>query len=370
MDKSITSCQRCGASISSSMRFCPACGRRLISATPKRYGVVVLTAAVLFGVSLGIKYGLHWKRGDVKPTEHIETAREEPDTDPELTALRSDLERSPQDLGTLRAMAGLLGDKLRNRPDAPPALVFEAIDVLSRILAVSPEDPDALLMMGDVSFDQKAFVKAVEFYERYLKLMPKDLGATARYASTLTFLGRYDDSIKQLDSILQRDPKNFPAMAYLAITYAQKGELSRAKELGTQALEIAPSDEARARFSGFVDSLAKQQVGQPAGNAASPQRSQPTQAVEAGKVGGVAGFIAQLKANPIAGPKFVSYDDTTPGVLKLLFREFPMGQMPPFAKEKFFTTLKNSAAASGIAAGSTLVFVDASSGAEMERLGL
>jgi hypothetical protein len=353
------------------MRFCPGCGKRQATAAPKRYGFVLLTAVLLFGAAFGIKNGLHWKRGDVKPTEHIETAREEPVTDPELTALRSDLDRSPQDLGILRALAGLLGDKLRNRPDAPPALVFEAIDVLSRILAISPEDPDALLMMGDVSFDQKAFVKAVEFYERYLKLMPTDVGASARYASTLTFLGRYDDSIKQLDGILQRDPKNFPAMAYLAITYAQKGELLRAKELGAQALQIAPSEEARARFSGFVDSLSKEQAERPSGDAASNARGpQPAQVVEAEKGAGIGAFIAQLKANPIAGPKFVSYDDTAAGVVKLIFREFPMGQMPPFAKEKFFTTLKNSAATSGIAEGSTLVFIDASSGEEMARLGL
>ncbi len=358
MSQVITACQRCGASVSEEMRFCSGCGRRLASSSHKRYGTVLAVTVVLFGASFGLKSALHWKRGDVKPTEHVQAVREEPVVDPELVALRSDLERSPQDLGTLRAMAAFLGDKLRNRPDAPPALVFEAIDVLSRILTISPEDPDALLMMGDVSFDQKAFIKAVEFYERYLKLVPSDLGATARYASTLTFLGRYDESIKQLDSVLVRDPANFPAMAYLAITFAQKGDVSKAKNLGAKALQLAPSDEARARFSGFVDSLSGR------------QEAQLPQGTGSAEVQGVAGFVAKVKANPIAGPKFVRSDDTNPGVLKLVFRDFPMGQMPPFAKEKFFAGLKSSAAAVEMGAVKTLVFVDESSGQEMERLSL
>jgi Flp pilus assembly protein TadD len=348
------------------MKFCPGCGKSLVVHSQKRYGVVLVAAVSLLGASLGLKSALHWKRGDVKPTEHVQAPPEEVAVDPELAALRSDLERSPKDIGVLRQMAGFLGDKLRNRPDAPPALVFEAIDVLSRILTLSPDDPDALLMMGDVSFDQKAFTKAVEFYERYLKLAPNDLGATARYASTLTFLGRYDDSIKQLDSVLVRDPNNFPAMAYLAITFAQKGDMPKAKDLGAKALDLAPTEEARARFSGFVQSLSSQADGVPQ----APAQPQPQRASAGGFESGIAGFVATIKGNPIAGPKFVRYDDSSPGVVKLVFRDFPMSQMPPFAKEKFFGGVKSGARSAGLKDGTMVVFVDEASGMEMERLGL
>jgi tetratricopeptide (TPR) repeat protein len=348
------------------MRFCPGCGKGLAAHSPKRYGVVLGAAVVLFGATFGLKSAMHWKRGDAKPTEHFQAPREEVAVDPELEALRLDLERAPNDIGILRQMAAFLGDKLRNRPDAPSPLVFEAVDVLSRILTISPDDPDALLMMGDVSFDQKAFTKAVEFYERYLKLMPNDLGATARYASTLTFLGRYDDSIKQLDSVLVRDPNNFPAMAYLAITFAQKGDTSKARELGTKALQLAPSEEARARFSGFIQSLSTQ----PEGVSQTPAQPQTAKSSTGGVESGISGFITALKNNPVAGPKFVRYDDSTSGEVKLVFRDFPMAQMPPFAKEKFFGGLKSGARAAGLKDGTMLVFVDDSSGAEMERLGL
>jgi hypothetical protein len=369
MSQSITACQRCGAAVGEGMHYCPGCGRRLAPSSRIRYGTVVAVAAVLFGASFGLKSALHWKRGDVKPTEHIPVAQEEPAVDPELAALRSDLERSPQDLGTLRAMAAVLGSKIRNRPDAAPPLVFETIDILSRILAIAPEDPDALLMIGDVSFDQKAFTKAVEFYERYMKLAPNDLGVTARYASTLTFLGRYDESIKQLEGVLSRDPNNFPAMAYLAITFAQKGELSKARDLGAKALQLAPSEEARARFTGFVESLSTEE-GKAVVERAQSSGSQKSEDAHVPIAKGVEGFAATLRANPVAGPKFVRYDDSSPGVLKLVFKDFPMAQMPPFAKEKFFSTLRSSVAAAELTAITTLVFVDEGSGQEMERLGL
>jgi tetratricopeptide (TPR) repeat protein len=283
--------------------------------------------------------------------------------DPKIIAMRKEVDKSPEDLGKLRIYAGMLGDKLRANPSAPPALVFEAIDVLGKILKAEPNDPGALVMMADISFDQRAFTKALDFYERYLKIDPTDLGARSRYASTLTFLGRYSDSIGELNSVLQQDPKNFPAMAYLAITYAQSGDVPKAKELGNTALQLAPSDEARARFSAFVDSL---DSAEKEGGVATttPQQNR----VAAGS--GIDGFIASIKANPVAGPKFFRYELGGDGVLKLVFRSFPMSQMPPFAKEKFFGGLKAAATQNGLEKISRVSFIDEATGAEMESLSL
>jgi tetratricopeptide (TPR) repeat protein len=335
--------------------------------------VVLAATVVLLGGGLGLKEALHWKRNDKKPAPHVpmvaqvsQQQQQQAPADPELDALRSDLERAPQDMNALRSVASLLADRLRNRPDAPPALVFEAIDVLSRILKIAPDDPDALLMMADVSFDQKAFTKAIEFYERYLKIEPNDLGATARYASTLTFLQRYDDSIKQLDKVLAKDPKSFPAMAYLAITYAQKGDIAKAKDLGVKALELAPSEEARARFSGFVESISDPSATRKA------QDSTPSQinTTAPPSIGGVAGFVAALRANPIAGPKLVSHDDSEPGLLKLVFKDFPMAMMPPFAKEKFFSSIKASAMQTNLVSVKKIIFIDQATGQQMESIDL
>jgi tetratricopeptide (TPR) repeat protein len=277
--------------------------------------------------------------------------------DPQLAAMRTKVQQSPDDMTALKVFAGMLGDSLRSNPSAPPELVFEAIDVFGKILQKEPNDPAALVMMADVSFDQRAFTKALDFYERYLKIDSEDLGARSRYASTLTFLGRYDDSIRELDSVLKKDPKNFPAMAYLAITYAQKGDVSTAKKIGGSALQMAPSEDARARFSSFVASL----DGAAATSDGSAVNAKPAST-------GLSGLEQSLRANPVAGPKFVKADLGAAGTLTLVYRDFPMSQMPPFAKEKFLSGVKAALVQNKLQAVTKVEFTEATTGAEMESL--
>jgi cytochrome c-type biogenesis protein CcmH/NrfG len=366
MENTITACGKCGSSLGGAMKFCPACGKRVMVKSSALYPTVVVSGLVLFGLALGLQTLVRGNRPAPSPArgalpEHAEA--EQVSDDPHILAMRKELDKSPEDLTKLRMYAGMLADKLRANPSAPPALVFEEIDVLGKILQAEPNDPTALVMMADVSFDQRAFTKALDFYERYLKLDPNDLGARSRYASTLTFLGRYNDSIAELTKVLAQDPKNFPAMAYLAITYAQSGDVSKAKELGNTALQIAPSEDARARFSAFVTALDTAPSEKPVATA-------PQQSAAASSATGIDGFIASIKANPIAGPKFVRYDDAKDGTLKLVFANFPMSQMPPFAKEKFFSGIKAAAKQNGLEKISSVLFIDHATGAEMEKLPL
>jgi hypothetical protein len=84
---------------------------------------------------------------------------------------------------------------------------------------------------------------------------------------------------------------------------------------------------------------------------------------------GIEGFVAKLKSNPIAGPKFVGHEEVK-GDLRLTFKDFPMGQMPPFAKEKFFGSLKKAAEEAKISSVTTISFIDLASGQTMEKIAL
>jgi len=343
------------------MRFCCGCGKRLVSRSKGYLPTAVGIAGLLLVSALGLQLGVRGSRE--KPAPHrtgvTQPSNQQAPTEaesPQLAAMRQEVEKAPEDLSKLKMFAGMLGDALRSNPGASPALVFEAIDVFGRILQREPNDPTALVMMADVSFDQRAFTKALDFYERYLKIDPGDLGARSRYASTLTFLGRYDESIRELDSVLKTDPKNFPAMAYLAITYAQKGDISQAKKIGGSALQMAPSDEARARFSSFVASLET--------GAESETKSGGAQAQSSG----LAGFEQALRGNPVAGPKFVRIEADSTDTLKLIYRDFPMSQMPPFAKEKFLGGVKAALLQNKLQAITKVEFTDAASRAVMESL--
>jgi cytochrome c-type biogenesis protein CcmH/NrfG len=359
-------CRRCGAQIVNQMRFCSACGKRVASRSKGFTLGALVCAAVLLGGGLGLQWILRGTKpkqvaghGQQEVNPEVATASEST----ALAAMRQEVERAPDDLAKLKVFAGMLGDTLRNNPGASSALVFEAIDVFGRILQREPNDPTALVLMADLSFDQRAFTKALDFYERYLQVDPKDLGARSRYASTLTFLGRYDDSIRELQKVLSVDAKNFPAMAYLAITYAQKGDTATAKKVGGDALAIAPSQDARARFSAFVASL--DQTAPQGAIGAAPDGAQEA----VGDAGGLVGLEEVLRSNPVAGPKFVRYE-LLGATLKLVYRDFPMGQMPPFAKDKFLGGIKSALTQKGVTGVSSIVFTDEETGSTMESIAL
>jgi tetratricopeptide (TPR) repeat protein len=352
-----TLCRKCGSQSESNARFCPTCGRRLVAIGKGQYAGAIGLAVVIGWAGWGLQDGIQASRPRPKshPVTQARSTESSLKESPQLVAMREDVRKFPDDLQKLKMFAGMLGDQLRSKPDAPSGLVFEAIEVFGRILEKEPRDPLALVLMADLSFDQKAFTKALDFYNRYLEVAPDDLGARARYASTLTFLGRYDDSATELEKVLKIEPNNFPAKAYLAITFAQKGDVQRAKLIGAEALALAPSEEARARFSSFVGSL----------DSASSNVDvvgTPTENKGASSLRGSQGFITALRANPVAGPKFVRLSEVDSSTITLFFKEFPMNKMPPFAKQKFFQGLKRALAENGLDSVKKIEFVDVDSG--------
>lgn len=378
-------CSSCGGSISQNAKFCSSCGVKLVASpslagqlaglpAPRKAALAAAVALVFVG-TFGLQKFLEARTGLERPTELYQPpqnpgalppghpggsaslGKQSVAVDPALLALKSAHESEPENLEKMKAYAVALTDVLRADPQATPELALDAVDVLSRILQKTPEDAEALVMMADVSFDQKAFTKAVDFYQRYLKKEPTDFGARARYASTLTFLGKFDESITELKGILDKDEKNFPAMAYLAITYAQKGDIQEAKKVAALALDSAPSDEARARFSSFVTSL--NESSQPSTTAQVPEKSLP-----------IDKLVGAMKSNPVAGPKFVRGEMKGSDTVLLFFKDFPMQAMPPFAKEKFFTSVKSSASEAVAAGVRKITFMEASDGSELETLSL
>jgi hypothetical protein len=77
-------------------------------------------------------------------------------------------------------------------------------------------------------------------------------------------------------------------------------------------------------------------------------------------------LVAAVRANPVAGPKFVRHDSSQKGTLKLVFRDFPMQMMPPFAKDKFLSGIKKSAQEAAVTGVKTVLFVDEATGSVMD----
>jgi len=368
-DSDSMNCPRCKKDIPCSSNFCPKCGFKLLYqgspinlSFPKLFILVILSLS-LFAFGWSVKTSLAGKRPSKSFTEEASVGTEI--DDPEIKKLRAEAEKTPMEIQGWRSLARVITEKLRSAEQPSSQLVFEAIDVLRKILDLDPKDKDALIAMADLSFDQQAFSKAAEFYERYIKLEPNDTNAHARYGSALTFVGKFDQALKELEAITKKDPKHFQAAAYVAITYAQMGKMDIAKEKARSALKLAPNEEARKRFSQFIDQLenadAQPKPENERGTLPKPEKALSEEAEKIAEV---------MKSSPVAGPKFAGASMEGEGTLILKFSNFPMQQMPPFAKDKFYSGIKAAAAQVEKRSIQVVRFVDASSGEELDTLKL
>ncbi len=352
-DKTSERCPCCQSELVEQARFCARCGRNLHGLAWQKKTVILLVALLVwFGTDLMAR-----SLAGPKPPDDasLESARAEIDyNDPVLQRLRDNAKSAPQSAEAWRALSDALRERIASNEKAPPAIIFEAIDAVAQQIKINPQDSEALRVMADLSFEQQAFGKAVEFYAKYMELNPQDLHTRAKYASSLSFVGRFEEAVSQLKEVLKVEPDHFHALAYLSITYAQMGQKDNALSYGKQALALAPSAEAQQRFQKFLNTIDDSKAAALPSSSSSPEQR----------------IIDSVKNNPVAGPKFLRSELDQNGALKLYFKDFPMQGMPPFAKEKFLGPLKTLLLEqiNSPQAAKQILFVDAANGTVMETL--
>lgn len=99
-------------------------------------------------------------------------------------------------------------------------------------LQSSPNDPEALLKMGNFYFDAHNTVaqsdpvlaldygrQGIRYYQRYLQVSPQDNDALADFASLLYYTGQTDRAIQEVGTVLERDPNHVNANFNLGVFY-------------------------------------------------------------------------------------------------------------------------------------------------------
>lgn len=275
----------------------------------------------------------------------------------EILALKKQVENAPDDATLLKRYAGMLETAAGH--SGKLEYVVELEQIYRNIIRVAPENAvREKERLADIRFSMKDFEQAETLYRDVLSTEPGNQKVRGRLASTLTFMGNFDAAIEELEIVIAATPDSFQGHAYLAITYAQMGNTQKALDVGHIALSLAPSEEAKNRFTAFLNSLA------PIDTASEPAtKSVPNKKDTEGN-SGPAAVIEYLVTNEITAAKFVSSTQNE-DTLILRFKNFPVAAMPPFAKEKFFSNLKNYSKDSSI---KIIILLDADSNEELARI--
>ena len=132
--------------------------------------------------------------------------------------------------------------RLSNVHLPPREALPKAKEAAQKAVEIDDHLPEAhsSLALIHVYYDQD-WVRAERGFRRALELDPKLISAHQRYGSYLTFLGRFEESIRHYETALEIDPFSLQSNMNLATTYYLRGENDRAANHLGKTIELEPN---------------------------------------------------------------------------------------------------------------------------------
>jgi tetratricopeptide (TPR) repeat protein len=127
------------------------------------------------------------------------------------------------------------------------------IRALRARLAADPEDVEALLDMGYLYVERRAYSKARGYYLRASQVAPANLEARTHLGTVAYFLGNVGEALHHYESALALDPDYTPALFEMgAVLRYGKGDLAGAVDAWEHFLALDPDAEEADRIRELV----------------------------------------------------------------------------------------------------------------------
>lgn len=229
-----------------------------------------------------------------------------------------------------------------------------ALSSYQHLLALVPDDPDALRGIGNVYYDFEEHSKAIDYYERYLALRPDDKNVRTDLGTMYLYTHQADRAVAEYRAVLAKNPDFFQAHFNLGIAYREKADFARARTSLERARALTDDERIRAR----VDRVLAQLRG------GSPQ-TRPRTAFQRA--------VEQIfHSHDIMGSKVARIEWPAPAGAKVYLQNFPIQGMPPDVRERFLAKLRIQIGLAGksnnIDASVRVELIDADTRSVMETL--
>jgi len=108
-------------------------------------------------------------------------------------------------------------------------------------LADEPSNPELLAKIGNIYYDAQQFQEAISYYDRSLKVDPRNANVRTDRGTAYFYLGDSDRAITELENVVKTDPKHAQTMFNLGmIKWQAKGDAKGAVQSWEQLLKAVP----------------------------------------------------------------------------------------------------------------------------------
>jgi len=182
-----------------------------------------------------------------------------------LAAMNTYLAAAHSALGNREISQGLLAEALATKPDYVPALLADirqtatnkdmpsATSKIDALLAKHPNNPEALLMKGNLLGNEGNLEKGLELFRKAIEAKPTYIAAHSAAIGALLQANKVDEAIKQLEALKKIAPKHPQSYFYDAQLNYQRKEYKLARESAQQLLRLSPNNPGSLQIAGAVE---------------------------------------------------------------------------------------------------------------------
>ncbi|MEK6755064.1 MAG: tetratricopeptide repeat protein [Bacteroidota bacterium] len=134
------------------------------------------------------------------------------------------------------------------------------IGELEKRVGANPNDMQLTLELANLSYDNRFFDKAIQYYKRFLEKNPKDANVRVDLGTSYYESGNFDEARRQMETALKYDPKHLQAHFNLGIVNLGAGRLKEANDWFKKTIALAPDSEVGQRARQFLEQHSNPQI--------------------------------------------------------------------------------------------------------------
>ena len=103
------------------------------------------------------------------------------------------------------------------------------------------EDVEQLIQMGVTRMNYNRYAEAMLIFTQLIENFPDYAEGWNRRATLHYILGNLDESVADIEKVLELEPRHFGALSGLGMVYLQQEELSKAKQAFENLVDLHPN---------------------------------------------------------------------------------------------------------------------------------